>query len=94
MAGRHFAPLRLDEAERAELQSLASRRSTAQAVALRARIVLACAEGEQSKIVAARLAHIDQHNVDPKPFRWTKSANQILASIERFCLHNTPVAQS
>ena len=60
MAGRHFAPLRLDEAERAELQSLASRRSTAQAVALRARIVLACAEGEQSKIVAARLA------VDPE----------------------------
>lgn len=60
MAGRHFAPLRLDEAERADLQSLASRRSTAQAVALRARIVLACAEGEQSKIVAARLA------VDPE----------------------------
>ena len=39
-------------------------------------------------------AFIDQHNLDPKPFRWTKSADQILASIERFCLHNTPVAQS
>jgi transposase len=56
MAGRHLEPLGLDEAERAELQSLASRRSTAQALALRARIVLACAEGEQSKVVAARLA--------------------------------------
>jgi transposase len=56
MAGRHLGPFRLDEAERAELQSLSSRRSTAQALALRARIVLACAEGEQSKAVAARLA--------------------------------------
>ena len=55
MAGRHLEPFRLDEAERAELRSLASRRSTAQALALRARIVLACAEGEQSKVVAARL---------------------------------------
>ena len=54
--GRRFAPLGLDEVERAELTSLASRRSTAQALALRARIVLARAEGEQSKVVAARLA--------------------------------------
>src|SRR4051794_38059559 len=54
--GRHFAPLELDEVERAELTSLASRRSTAQALALRARIVLACADGEQSKVVAPRLA--------------------------------------
>src|ERR1700694_5602875 len=54
--GRGFAPLGLDEVERAELTSLASRRSTAQALALRARIILACAEGEQSKVVATRLA--------------------------------------
>src|ERR1700733_10187916 len=54
--GRCFAPLELDEVERAELTSLASRRSTAQALALRARIVLSCADGEQSKVVAARLA--------------------------------------
>jgi hypothetical protein len=33
-------------------------------------------------------AFIDQHNDDPKPFRWTKSADDILASIERFC-HRT-----
>jgi len=31
-------------------------------------------------------AFIDAHNADPKPFRWTKSADDILASIERFCL--------
>ena len=53
--GRRFGPLELDEVERAELTSLASRRSTAQGLALRARIILACAEGEQSKVVAARL---------------------------------------
>ena len=35
-------------------------------------------------------AFIDQHNADPKPFRWTKSADDILASIERFCHRITP----
>lgn len=33
---------------------------------------------------------IEQHNADPKPFRWTKSADDILASIERFCVYNAP----
>ncbi|MGA9091644.1 MAG: IS630 family transposase [Bradyrhizobium sp.] len=33
---------------------------------------------------------IDRHNADPKPFRWTKSADDILASIERFCRYNVP----
>jgi FixJ family two-component response regulator len=47
--------LELDEGERRELTSLASRRSTAQGLAQRARIILACADGEQSKVVAARL---------------------------------------
>lgn len=60
--GRRFAPLELNEVELAELRSLASRRSTAQGLALRARIILACAEGEQSKVVAARLG-IDQDTV-------------------------------
>jgi transposase len=36
------------------------------------------------------LAFIKAHNADPKPFRWTKSANDILASIERFCRRNLP----
>jgi transposase len=55
-------PLELSEAERSELRSLASRRSTAQALALRARIVLACAEGGQNKTVAAQL-HLDRQTV-------------------------------
>jgi transposase len=67
MAGRHLAALELDEAERSELMSLASRRSTAQALALRARIVLACAEGEPNKVVAARLA-VDADTVGK--WRW------------------------
>ncbi len=56
MAGRQLAPLGLSDEERSELESLASRRKTAQALALRARIVLACAEGAQNKDVAARLS--------------------------------------
>ena len=56
MAGRQLAPLRLNDEERSELESLASRRKTAQALALRARIVLACAEGAQNKDVAAKLS--------------------------------------
>src|SRR5204863_2170757 len=34
---------------------------------------------------------ISHHNADPKPFRWSKSADDILASIERFCVYNAPV---
>lgn len=33
---------------------------------------------------------IDHHNASPKPFRWHKSADDILASIERFCTFNAP----
>jgi len=55
MAGRQLAPLALSEEERSELKSLAARRKTAQALALRARIVLACAEGGQNKDIAAEM---------------------------------------
>ena len=34
---------------------------------------------------AAINAYIDARNADPKPFRWTKHADDILASIARFC---------
>lgn len=33
--------------------------------------------------------YIEIHNADPKPFTWSKSADQILASIERFCLRTS-----
>ena len=37
---------------------------------------------------------IRQHNADPKPFRWIKSAEDILESIERFCVYNSPILPS
>ena len=54
MSGRPKAQLVLSEAEREYLMALTMRRKTAQALALRARIVLACAEGADNKVVAAR----------------------------------------
>jgi hypothetical protein len=33
---------------------------------------------------------IADHNASPKPFRWHESADDILASIEHFCIFNTP----
>jgi hypothetical protein len=40
-----------------------------------------------------RRLHPTPANADPKPFRWTKTADDILASIERFC-HRTIAAQA
>jgi transposase len=62
MAGRGLPAVELDKMERSELRSLASRRSTAQALALRARIILACAEGGQNTVIAARLG-LDRETV-------------------------------
>jgi len=54
MGRRAQGQLMLTEAEREELVALTLRRKTAQALALRARIVLACADGQPNKVVAAR----------------------------------------
>jgi transposase len=62
MARGRLAVLVLSETERSELVSLAARRNTAQGLALRARIVLGCAEGKQNKDVATRL-RVDQGTV-------------------------------
>ncbi|WP_405890494.1 IS630 family transposase [Streptomyces sp. NBC_01527] len=53
--GRHKPGLVLSEAERAELTRWARRAKTAQFLALRAKIVLRCAEGGTNKEVAAEL---------------------------------------
>jgi transposase len=55
MADPRLEPLVLSEDERRILENWARRRSTAQGLALRARIVLACAEGRSNTAVAARL---------------------------------------
>jgi transposase len=51
--------------------------------------------GIHHSVVALRadiMLFIAKHNADPKPFRWTKSADAILASIERFCAYNQPAS--
>jgi transposase len=55
MADSRLAPLVLSEDERRTLENWVRRRSTAQGLALRARIVLACAQGGSDTAVAARL---------------------------------------
>jgi transposase len=37
------------------------------------------------ELEAAVLAYLERHNAEPRPFRWTKSADEILASVARFC---------
>jgi transposase len=63
--GRPKADLVLDEAERIQLTRWAQRAKTAQFLALRARIVLRCAEGGTNKQVAADLG-VDESTVN----RW------------------------
>ncbi len=36
---------------------------------------------------------IDTVNANPRPFRWTRSADDILATIKRFCLHTLDTAE-
>jgi putative transposase len=31
------------------------------------------------------MAFIEAHNGNPKPYKWVKSADDILASVKRFC---------
>jgi transposase len=44
------------------------------------------------ELEAAINAFLDHHNANPKAFKWIKSAEDILAAIERFCVHNLPKA--
>jgi transposase len=37
------------------------------------------------ELEAAVLAYVEQHNAEPRPFRWTKSADRILASVGHAC---------
>jgi hypothetical protein len=39
-------------------------------------------------------AFIDAHNADPRPFRWTKSADDILAAIQRFCQRTRQIGET
>ena len=39
------------------------------------------------ELLGAINAYIGASNADPRPFVWTKSADEILASVARFCQH-------
>jgi transposase len=62
MADTRLEPVVLSDDERRTLENWVKRRSTAQGLALRARIVLACADGGNNVAVAARL-RIDRRTV-------------------------------
>jgi transposase len=55
MSGSYLEPLELSEEERTTLERWARRPKSAQALALRCRIVLACAEGKTNTLVASEL---------------------------------------
>jgi transposase len=42
-----------------------------------------------AELEAALLAYADRTNATAQPFRWTKSADEILQSVKRFCLHTS-----
>lgn len=67
MGGRRLPRLELSDSEQSELRALTSRRKTGQGVALRARIVLACAQGAENREVAAQLS-VDKDTVG----RWRR----------------------
>ena len=58
--GRPMPPLILDDTERETLERWVRRPKTAQGLALRARMILACAEGRSNIAVAADLAVSDE----------------------------------
>jgi transposase len=42
-----------------------------------------------AELEVALLAYTAESNTNAKPFRWTKSADDILQSVKRFCLHSS-----
>jgi hypothetical protein len=46
-----------------------------------------------AELEATITAYLDTNDANPEPFRWTKSADDILAAVERFC-QRTDIVQT
>ena len=106
--GRPVAPLVLTADERADLERWTRRRKTAQALALRARLVLACADGRTNHAVAAQervsrptvgkwRARFVLHRLDglldePRPGAPRTIADATIEEVLRLTLETTPRA--
>jgi Homeodomain-like domain len=98
MSGRPRAQLALSESEREQLVALIMRRKTAQGLALRASIVLACADSADNKAVAVRQrvtpqtvskwrARFVEHRLDA----WSSTSDGLLALEEMPRYHHCRV---
>ncbi len=47
-----------------------------------------------TELEAAIHRYIETENRDPKPFHWTRAADDILASLQRFCLRTLDANQN
>ena len=47
-----------------------------------------------AELKANIMSFIDAHNEDTRPYRWAKSADEILASVRTFCLKTTELGAS
>src|SRR6476661_291602 len=104
--GRPKAVLELSAEEREQLQRWALRRTSAQALAMRSRIVLACAEGRSNSVVAAQLgvsaqmvgkwrarfveARLDGLADDPRPGRPASITAEQVEDVVVATLESTP----
>lgn len=98
MRGRASVAIELSDEERSFLEAQLRKHKAERSLSDRCRIVLRCADALTRKQIqrgvhrsvaeleADIMAFIDAHNDDPKPYTWVKSADEILASVKRFCL--------
>ena len=65
----HFCPLSITDEQRSTLENWARRPKTAQSLALRAKIILACAEGKPNGVVATQ-TRVRQQTVEKWRYRF------------------------
>ena len=78
--GRPKAELLLSTEERLTLERLANRRKSAQALAMRARIVMACATGDTNRAVAEKLGVSQAWSASGAAASWSTASAGSLTS--------------